>query len=187
MAFPARLALLLILTITTRAAAADPLTTWAHVRADDPLVDALLARGALSPTFASLRDRIEHSDVIVMIERQPCSGRGHGGTQFLTEAGGYRYLRVTLRISRAGDPEAALLGHELRHVVELIDANEVRDEAGYRSLYQRIGMPATCRITARCYDTTTARDAGMSVYEELREAGPRRGSRPTPGRTKSSW
>lgn len=187
MTFTTRLVLLLCLALTAHSATADPVASWPHIRYDDPLIGDLLAHGAHSPTFVDLRDRIERSDVIVVIDRRPCSGRGHGGTQFLTDAGGYRYLRVTLQISGVGNAETALLGHELRHVVELIDADGVRDEAGYLALYQRIGTPAAC-AAARCYDTAMAREVGLAVYEELRAAGPLRAPRPTRReRTRSSW
>jgi hypothetical protein len=148
-----------------------------HLRYTDPIIAAAVTRGGDSPAFVALRASIERSDVIVVIERAACSGRGTGTTQFLTEAGGYRYVRVTLRVRAAGDPETALLAHELQHVAELVTASAVRDEAGYLSLYRRIGSPG-CGAPTWCFDTAAARDMGMTVLRELRGMpGPSRGPR----------
>ena len=64
----------------------------------------------------------------------------------------------------------ALLGHELRHAVELAEAPAVDDGDDYERLYDRIGYLSCTRAAPRCYETVAAVRAGRAVLGELREA-----------------
>jgi hypothetical protein len=57
-----------------------------------------------------------------------------------------------------------LLGHELRHALELADAPDVRDAAALVSLYRRIGDSYS---DGHRYDTAAARETGRRVRSEL--------------------
>ena len=169
---------LLLFLIPTGASADAPGTSAPHVRTTDDTLRAAIARGiALSGTFRHLVDRIEASDVIVYVIRRPRVGRSHGVTQFITATVHRRYLRITLEADEASDETVGLLGHELRHVVEAVDAPQVRNESSYEALYRRIGR-ASCGAPSWCFDTTEAVAAGHHVYGELR-AGKRRTTRLT--------
>ena len=51
-----------------------------------------------------------------------------GTTRFMTSAGGYRYVRISLLRGLEATERAAILGHELQHACELADstANDVQ-------------------------------------------------------------
>lgn len=149
-------------------AAADPArTALPRIRFTNPLVDALIERKKKAPTFSALLDRIRESDVLVFIELAECRGRGTAATQFITTAGEFRYVRIRMNVGAAGDPETALLGHELQHVAELIDAPAVRDSDAYRALYEAIGLRSP-GLHGGSFETRAARDAGWSVFDQLR-------------------
>jgi hypothetical protein len=59
----------------------------------------------------------------------------------------------------------ALIAHELRHAVEVIDHSEVIDVPTLEAMYSRIGTPLTAQI--RGYETSAARAAGDAVLAEL--------------------
>lgn len=88
--------------------------------------------------------------------------------RFVTHAGGFRYLRITLGVNLPHDTAVTLLGHELQHALEVADDASVVDDVTFEALYHRIGD--TCREAAlvRAYDTSGARSAERRIREELR-------------------
>ena len=50
-----------------------------------------------------------------------------------------RYVRVDIDVRLAPARRAEVLAHELYHALEIAAAPEVRDEAGMRALFTRIG------------------------------------------------
>jgi hypothetical protein len=90
-----------------------------------------------------------------------------GAARLLGSAAGLRLLRVTRSALTARAPVIAPLAHELRHVVELVEAPWVKDEGGYAALYRAIGT-AACSPPTWCFDMRAARDAGRIVWHELR-------------------
>jgi hypothetical protein len=137
-----------------------------HVRTTNPHVQKLLETGlSRSPTFAALLARLNASDVIVYIEQTDSMPKTLDGRLLLMPlANQQRYLRI--QIARRGDTNEliALLGHELRHAVEVADATDVRDEGALERLYKRIGAPSTGMHT---YDTDAAQATGRRVRKEL--------------------
>ena len=73
---------------------------------------------------------------------------------------GARLVRVSLRRDLGSHDAVAMLAHELRHVVELLDHPEVRSETALGDLYRRIGHAST--FAARHWDTTAALRAGQA-------------------------
>lgn len=87
--------------------------------------------------------------------------------QFVTATDSARYLRVTIRLDLRTSELVALLGHELRHAVEVAERVDVRDERAFRRLYEAIGL-ATHRGRRLTYDTRAAIATGHRVAIELR-------------------
>ena len=162
-------AISLLLSCTFFAPASEPMR-MARIRVLDASLACALSRGYMrSPTLRALVERVEDSNVIVYVDRHPPAGRCDGRTQFVSAAAGYRYVRVTVKTDGVNDGLIALLGHELRHVVEVVDAPWVVDATGYAALYRRIGRPsASCRRPGWCFETQSAVDSGYRVLEELR-------------------
>ena len=52
-----------------------------------------------------------------------------------------RYVRIQIVNHLSPEDTIALIGHELRHALEVAAAPEVRDQKGLMELYQRIGEP----------------------------------------------
>ncbi len=138
------------------------------LRTGDAGLSSAMARGRdRSPTFRALLERLDQSDLIVYFKRGPLTGSAAAATQLVAVSGGYRYLHVTLEPNPAADLGVSLLGHELRHAVELADAPWVVDGDTMQALYRSIGF-STCDGLHRCYDTHAAVDAGRQVFAELR-------------------
>jgi|SRR5829696_3937777 len=136
-----------------------------HIRSADKSVRHLLRRGYRnSATFADLVARLQRSDVIVYIEevaRLP--GALEGRMMMLPRAHGHRYVRIQIALRGSPEDSVAVLGHELRHAVEVADATDVNDTAGLARLYQRIGT----RTGQHLYDTLGAQETGRIVRREL--------------------
>jgi len=66
-----------------------------------------------------------------------------------------------------------MLGHELRHAIEIADAPQVVDRRTLAGLYQGIGFPTCARTTdvSGEFATGTALEAGERVHRELFHAG----------------
>jgi hypothetical protein len=137
-----------------------------HVRAVDGVMSSVLAEGMRrSGTFAHLMLALDKSDVIVYIEttrQMPSSLAG----RLLLAAGpeGSRYLRIQVTGQPRSREMIALVGHELRHALEVAESPEVRDEASLIALYERIGHASP---SGHHYDTAAARDTGRQVRKEL--------------------
>jgi hypothetical protein len=138
-----------------------------HVRTTDRYMRRLIADGIdRSPTLFALVARLEATDVIVYIE--PVSelpGTIAGRLLLLPYGGTQRYLRVQITIGRSQNEIIGLIGHELRHALEVAEARDVRDEKDLIALYKRIG-DRTSESLHR-YDTSAARWAGRRVQHEL--------------------
>jgi hypothetical protein len=136
-----------------------------------PHLRALLARGsAASPTLASLVDRIERSDLIVhLYEEWWTRGSAIGRTQFITRAGGQRYVRVWLLGTLQDDAAIAVLGHELYHATEIAQAPWVMNQLSLAGLYDEIGRESRAAGPAsRGFETEMAQEVEHRVRKELR-------------------
>lgn len=168
--------LTLVVLATARLSAAerdfDPQSP--RLRFTDPVIRAAMTRGLTSsPTFRSLVDRLVASDLIIYVERETAAGPAHGFTQFVGRTPPARYVRIVVEGQEATDGFVGLLGHELRHALELAEAPWVVDHAGYAALYRKIGR-ASCAPPRSCFDTTAAVSAGLRIFRELRRGRPSR-------------
>lgn len=140
-----------------------------HVRTNDSRMRAVIADGvAGSAFFRDLVAQLDASDVIVYVESDcqmppPLSGR----LTFMSSAGGRRYVLVRIACSLEGRGQIAMLGHELRHAVEIADADSVVDEPSLGEAYRRIGFASNVMRPGAGYDSRAAIEAGRRVWDEL--------------------
>lgn len=159
--------------LAVQMAAADqagprPAARDAHVRTADRAVSNLIGEGIRrSPTFRALIGELEISDVIVYIDTRCCLSHDEAGfVAFVTSVGGCRYLKIHIDGRQSHDQMLALLGHELRHTVEIAKSPEVVNEPALAALYERIGFPRDAG--SQRFDSHAAIAAGLQVLRELR-------------------
>jgi hypothetical protein len=116
-----------------------------------------------------LVDEISRSNGIVYIELGICAFGHLDGCllPFLVSSNGDRYLRVvvTRGKKRTHDQLLALIAHEMRHVLEVLEHEEVVDVETLESMYRKIGVPHLGG--SHGYETSAARAAGDAVFDEL--------------------
>ena len=137
----------------------------ARVRPMQKRVEALLSTGMdRSATFRQLVRRIERSDVIVYVEARHDLRDGVGASmRFVTRSASDRFLRILLNADYSNHTLVALLGHELQHVVEVVEHAEVQSPDDLREFYRRTGV----RTGPDSFDSEEARTAGYLVRNEI--------------------
>jgi hypothetical protein len=154
------------------AAGAEPPS---RVRSTDTTILELLTEGReRSATFRALIDAIDRSNAIVYVEFGYCAFGHLDGClpPFIASTQGDRYVRVivTPEKSRVNhDQRLALIGHELRHVLEVLEHPEVVDLTSMEAMYRKIGVPIGGG--QRGCETSAARAAGSAVLAELLRNG----------------
>ena len=142
-----------------------------RVRSTDAGILALVREGTeRSATFSTLVDTIGRSNGIVYIEFGYCAFGHLNGCllSYIAPAHGDRYLRIIVtpdKNRRSHDQLLALIAHELRHALEVIEHVEIVDVPTLEALYRRIGTPETGGLTG--YETSAARAAGDATLSEL--------------------
>jgi hypothetical protein len=138
-----------------------------RVRSMDARITGLLEIGVhRSPTFRHLVRALNATDVIVYLERSRALPTALAGRLLLLpRAGEQRYLRIQVRSDLPALELIALIGHELRHALEIAENPTVRDAPTMLSLYQRIGHATPG--AEHTYDTNAARTTGKRVRLEL--------------------
>jgi len=118
-----------------------------------------------SVTFADLVAAVNASDVIVYIQRVSQLAPTIAGQLLIVPVPHeQRYVRIQIINQLSPEDTIALIGHELRHALEVAAAPEVRDQKGLMELYQRIGEPGG---RVHSYDTRAAQNSGRRVRSEL--------------------
>lgn len=137
-----------------------------HVRALDPTLERILSRGVYrSPTLGYLLSALEQTDVIVQIvasSNMPLSTPAR--LLLVPHPKAFRFLRVEVRVEGTDDDLMALMGHELRHALEIAEAPDVRDSRALIDLYRRIGHRDA---SDRQFDTQAAHDTANQIRREL--------------------
>ena len=123
-----------------------------------------------STTFGAAVRRLDASDLIVEVQcgRFRQSSR-LGRTVLLTTRPGVRYVLVEIACGLTPDAGLQILGHELRHAVEIADAPWVVDEPSLGRHYTHIGF-STCAVQGAGhgeFETAGALEAGDRVHYEL--------------------
>jgi hypothetical protein len=139
-----------------------------HLRPQDDRVAAAIVNGAKrSATFKALVDRIERSQVIVYVAVNPTiKSNLNGMLTWMTQAGGFRYVRASISPQLSSDQMIATVAHELQHAVEVIEDESVTDENSLSALYRRIGHPSGTETPSR-WETVAAQETGYQVRREL--------------------
>ena len=150
-----------------RAAVAASVDTPAmlRVRSHHPGIASLIERAAeRSKTFRGLVEAINTSDGIVYVEEGQC-GRHvvKSCVAAVTQTAMNRILVVKVDIRHADGELMGLIGHELRHAIEILGDPTVVDAASMYFLYQRIGQLGA--YTA--FETQAAVQAGDAVRAEV--------------------
>ena len=142
-----------------------------RVRSTDTRVLDLLREGSeRSATFRALIATISRSNGFVYVEFGYCAfGHLEGCLlPFLAPAHGDRYLRIVVsndKNRRTHDQLLALIAHEMRHALEVLEHEEVVNIATMEAMYRKIGVPLTGRLSG--YETSAARATGDEVLAEL--------------------
>jgi hypothetical protein len=136
-----------------------------HIRTSSPgLAELMRDATARSMTFQQLVDTINGTDGIVYVEEGTC---GHSVRACLmlslAISGPYRLLYVRVNRRNGNWDLQGSIGHELRHVIEVLSSPAVRSSADMYYFYQREGFPRF-----GTFETDAALHAGDAVRDELR-------------------
>ena len=102
------------------------------------------------------------------------SFRPSARTNFVAPTGLLRVLKVTLEVGADRQTAVTLVGHELQHVAEVVDAPAVVDAGSYGRLFRAIGFRSPCPGLLRvCFEMPAAERAGAQVLRDLVRHEPR--------------
>ena len=154
--------------MTATAVTAAPVDGGPRLRPQDARMKQVLQEGAArSATFKALVDRIEASNLIVYVAVNPLLKSSLSGSlTWMTQAGGYRYVRASISTDLLFDQMIATVAHELQHAVEVIGDETVKDEKSLTALYKRIGRQ-NHQFPAGGWETVAAQQTGWQVRREL--------------------
>jgi len=172
-----RAILLSSLTLLTLAAprhsSADSIAdSLANIRLTEPWLRQLFAAGMpRSPTFRSLVERLEQSDVVVYVQIDRLGSPGVAGRlTFLSAVGETRYVVIQLVPLRSVVQQLAMIGHELQHAVEVAENPAIVDQESMYREYLRVGHLNGRTESGVRVDTKAAFAAGGRISDELHDA-----------------
>jgi hypothetical protein len=122
---------------------------------------------AVSPTVARMIDELEGTDLIVGVQTCPLPKLVSGDARVVAAAGGVRHVRIRLAIPRATSDLVVVLGHELRHAIEIAAMPGIRDGESLVRAYRQMGATL---VRKSYFETDAALEAGRVVAQELRQA-----------------
>lgn len=117
-----------------------------------------------STTVVGLIAELRRSDVIVHVQTGILPCHVNGITRLVTATRAVRYLRVVLRIPNSMRDLVAVLGHELRHAVEIGAMPEVRDLHAFAAAAREMGWATSGE---GFFETKEACAAGRAVWRDL--------------------
>src|SRR5262245_54813856 len=144
-------------------------TTFRHVRSAESGVRELIADGyARSATMKAIVDRVEALPCVVYIASAvKLSGEMRGALLHLpTSNQQIPVLRVLLKTNLAHDEAIAVLGHELQHVAEAVDAASFPGKLDLTETFEELD-PAAREHHARTFDTDAAIAVTLKIRDEL--------------------
>lgn len=141
------------------------------VRPTSTSIAELVAEGRdRSVTFRSLLEDVNVSGWIVFVQEGACRLPRVRGC-LLHRVGmfeGRRYLRIVLtHQSSTREDTIATIGHELRHVAEVVTDPTIKNAADISELYRHIGYVSMKTASGQLYETRAAVRAGVTILEEL--------------------
>ena len=123
-----------------------------------------------SPTLGVIVQQLEHSDLIVEVQCGYFARSSRlGRTVLLAARPSVRYVLVEIACGLTAGAGLEILGHELRHALEIASARWVVDEPSLGRLYTHIGF-RSCALAAGArgeFETEDAIEAGGRVHQEL--------------------
>lgn len=168
------LALGIALAVVDIAGAETPSSVGSRVRSSSPaIVAAITTATEQSPTFRGLIAAIDASDGIVYLEEGRC---GHGVRACLaavTPAGANRVLRIRVGKYPSALSLMTVIGHEVRHAIEVLSNPDIRSTEAMQQFYLRQGS----RGPGGAIETQAAIAAGDTVRAELRDHQRQRAAR----------
>jgi hypothetical protein len=140
-----------------------------HLRTESKEMRALVDETAQrSPTFRTLVDRLDHTDVIVYVRNQLFTRTMlDGRIGLLSAQGGHRFLIIEISCTRPRIVQMTTLGHELSHALEIASAPSIVDTTSLARHYARIGMEISDGSGQRTFETLEASETGARVRREL--------------------
>jgi hypothetical protein len=140
-----------------------------HVRSTDASMRAVIDEGChRSSVFAGIVRDIERSNYVVYIEAVPAMDNGMSGA-LLHGTGGKQYLRIHLKRDLPLYKQVAVLGHELQHVREVVQAGISADANEMEMLFRRIGGKRLAGGHRQQFETAAALRVGDLVATDLRK------------------
>jgi hypothetical protein len=142
-----------------------------RVRPWDDRMSQLLGLGLeRSAILRRLVLQIEAGNVFVYLQLDPrIDKRLAGKLTFVGNTEKFRYVRVVINPELPAAVIIATIGHELQHVVEVVENPLVRDNRSLVSLYMRIGKAN--RVTGQPgWETDEAQRIGTNVRREFTSA-----------------
>ncbi|MBI2188485.1 MAG: hypothetical protein HYU37_15400 [Acidobacteria bacterium] len=162
--------LLLIPSFSSADIVTDPVD-MPNVRITEPWLRQLYQAGlAGSPTFRSLVERLEDSDVVVYLQTDPRALLGVAGRlTFLSMVAGTRYVVIRLSPLRSPAQQLAMIGHELQHAVEVAERPDIVDQESMLREYMRFGYLNGASASGVALDTKAATEVAWQITDELRD------------------
>lgn len=147
------------------AAQEAPVTLVPHVRGGDSLARETLEEAtAASPTVARLVTELQSSDLIVTVVCGAVPTGINGYARMMRAAGGFRHVRVVLRMPNDRRELMRVLGHELQHAVEMAGMPDVCDDESQAMAFRRVGVSMA---RDGYFETDAAVRTGKQVGREL--------------------
>ena len=162
------LAALALLTICSNQVRAEG---YEHIRPEAPMLKTAMASALEgSPTFRSIVERIDDSDVIVHMTCGYFKSATMAGRTMLSSAGpDFRYVRVQILCDQSPQALVAIVAHELQHAAEIASARAVVDDNSFGRWYRKIGFPTCLSPETNQFETAAAVEAGRRVRAEVRQ------------------
>lgn len=129
-----------------------------------PWVNGLIAEGMTdSPTFAGIASQLMSSNVVATVEPALQLKSGLSGYMaFITRTAKRRYVRIYFNPKLQRHQSIAIIGHELRHALEVALHPEVVNQSTLRAMYVAVGRGEGDR-----WDSEGAVEAGRTILHEL--------------------
>ena len=116
----------------------------------------------------ALVQRLTGGDVVVYLRHEGLPEGVHGRLSFLTSASGTRYVLIALTPDLDTRRAIVVLGHELRHAVEVPEQPQIVDERSFVMAYEQATYQRRLYADGRMgFDTLAAVHAGLDVWKEL--------------------